>query len=236
MPILFLSFINFQSHTQLELANVINNHQINVNGTTNRTVITEPFSMLSNGHQQNMHHSNNNDSVNTYNDALNTKFDSVKSEENEFSDTEDMLEGGVVDKVQDAVDNYIENNSNEVNDIITLTNPQNQINIAIDGEEKDWYQTSSMSNNIVFQTNELSNDKVDGGLLVSDSSLGSQHSYQQTQAQTQAQNHSIHGLIEPIANGNDTNDMVIYEISEINDKSLPEGYAVVENGDQGMVF
>lgn len=215
-----------------------------------RTVINESFTILSGNADARGNQSNDDDSVDGIN---NDKFDTVKSEENEFSDTEDMLEGGVVDKVQNAVDNYIENNSNEVNDLMTLSNAQNQINIAIDGEEKDWYQTSTMPNNIVFQPNELADSKVDGAaLLINDNSLSSQHSaYQQQQAtssssqQQQSSHQSTPGhvihehqllgdrVIEQLPTVTDGSEMtVIYEISEIDNKAIPEGYTVVDQNGQ----
>lgn len=211
-------------------------------------MINEPFTILPSSTNATMNQSHDDDSVDDFND----KFDTVKSEDNEFSDTEDMLEGGVVDKVQNAVDNYIENNSNEVNDLITLSNPQNQIDMAIDGEEKDWYQTSTMSNNIVFQSSEMSDGKVDGAaLLINDNSLGSQHSaYQQassgssqqqqsvqqsTASQTMHEHQLLSGdqVIEQLPTAADGTEMtVIYEISDINNKSIPEGYTVVDQNGQ----
>lgn len=234
----------------MELSNIINGHALRMDDT--RTVINEPFTILPGTSDGRMSQSHDDDSVDDYND----KFDTVKSEENEFSDTEDMLEGGVVDKVQDAVDNYIENNSNEVNDLITLSNSQSQINISIDGEEKDWYQTTTMANNIVFQPDDLSNSKVDGAaLLINDNSLSSQHSmYQQQQdsvtvsqqqQQLQVEHESTsahamheHQLIEQLPTAADGTPMtVIYEISDLNDKSIPEGYTVVdENGQSKRYF
>lgn len=214
------------------MANIINGHSLTLNGTTTRTVINEPFTIIhTTTTEPALNQSNDDDSV----DAFNDKFDAVKCEENEFSDTEDMLEGGVVDKVQNAVDNYIENNSNEVHDIITLGNPQNQINIAIDGEEKDWYQTSTMSNNIVFQTNELTEEKDDAnaGLLANDNSIGSHHSYQH-QHQQHGTNHEHRLLSGRVIEQGDGDDMtVIYEISEINEKPMPQEYTVVDQNGQG---
>ncbi|XP_031617304.1 asparagine-rich zinc finger protein AZF1 [Contarinia nasturtii] len=57
------------------------------------------------------------ESINGYNDnGIN-----VKSEQNnEFSDTEDMLENGVLDKVQRVVDSYIENGTSDVKNFIDL--------------------------------------------------------------------------------------------------------------------
>lgn len=57
------------------------------------------------------------DSMNDYNDS---GLNAIKAEQNEFSDTEDMLENGVLDKVQRVVDSYIENGSNDVKNLIDM--------------------------------------------------------------------------------------------------------------------
>lgn len=61
------------------------------------------------------------ESINGYND------NGIKSEQNEFSDTEDMLENGfgnVLDKVQRVVDSYIENGTSEVKNLIDMNENQ----------------------------------------------------------------------------------------------------------------
>lgn len=64
------------------------------------------------------------DSINDYNDsALNV----IKSEQNEFSDTEDMLENGVLDKVQRVVDSFIENGTSDVKNLIDLNENQSSL-------------------------------------------------------------------------------------------------------------
>lgn len=199
--------------------------------------VDQPFAILQ-GHQpSNLNQSNDDDSVDTFNNGIPDSFDTVKSEENEFSDTEDMLEGGVVDKVQNAVDNYIENNSNEVHDIITLSNPQNQINIAIDGEEKDWYQTSSMSSNIVFETNEISQEKPDSNDLLVNENSASQHSYHQSNGHTLHDHQLLNDSIEQLPNSSNGGEMtVIYEISEINGKPMPGQFSVVDQNGHSKYF
>lgn len=58
------------------------------------------------------------DSINEYAD---TGLNCIKNEQNEFSDPEDMLESGVLDKVQRVVDSYIiENASSDVKNLISL--------------------------------------------------------------------------------------------------------------------
>lgn len=200
-------------------------------------VVDQPFAILQ-GHQPSrLNQSNDDDSVDTFNDGIPDNFDTVKSEENEFSDTEDMLEGGVVDKVQNAVDNYIENNSNEVDDIITLSNPQNQINIAIDGEEKDWYQTSSMSSNIVFETNEMSEEKPEPSDLLVNENSGSQHSYHQTNGHMLHDHQLLNDSMEQLPNSSNGGKMtVIYEINEIDGETMPGHFSVVDQNGHSRFF
>lgn len=57
---------------------------------------------------------------------------------NQFSDTEDMLESGVIDKVQCTVDNYIKNSAAD----------------RKESDEKDWFEqheANDLSNHIVYQ-------------------------------------------------------------------------------------
>lgn len=77
---------------------------------------------------------NNEDSMGAYNVQ---SHHHVKSEQNnQFSDTEDMLESGVIEKVQRTVDNYIESSA------------------AKGSSEKDWFEqheASDLSNHIDYQ-------------------------------------------------------------------------------------
>lgn len=79
---------------------------------------------------------NDEDSIGGYNDQLHHNH--IKSEQNnQFSDTEDMLESGVIDKVQRTVDNYIKNSTAA----------------AKGSDEKDWFEqhvASDLSNHIVY--------------------------------------------------------------------------------------
>lgn len=80
---------------------------------------------------------NDDDSIGAYNIQ---SHHHIKSEQNnQFSDTEDMLESGVIDKVQRTVDNYIKNRAAAVKD----------------SDEKDWFQqheSADLSNHIaVYQ-------------------------------------------------------------------------------------
>lgn len=78
-------------------------------------------------------------------DADDNLDDSKEMDNDEFSDTEDMLEGirGVVDKVQESVDNDL--NNEQISQI------------------KDWYQ-ANLGENIVFQT---TNDGTPNGHMLS---------------------------------------------------------------------
>lgn len=79
---------------------------------------------------------NEEDSIDAYNVQ---SHHHIKSEQNhQFSDTEDMLESGVIDKVQRTVDNYIKNNAAA----------------GKEADEKNWFQqheASDLSNHIVYQ-------------------------------------------------------------------------------------
>lgn len=67
------------------------------------------------------------ESINDYND---TGINHIKSEQNEFSDAEDMLENGVLDKVQRVVDSYIENGTSEVKNLIDLSENQHHAGLV----------------------------------------------------------------------------------------------------------
>lgn len=67
------------------------------------------------------------ESMGGYND---TALTGIKSEQNEFSDTEDMLENGVLDKVQRVVDSYIENGTSDVKNLISMNENQHHSNLV----------------------------------------------------------------------------------------------------------
>lgn len=92
---------------------------------------------------------NEEDSIDAYNVQSHHQ---IKSEQNhQFSDTEDMLESGVIDKVQRTVDNYIKNN----------------VVAGKGSDEKDWFQqheASDLSNHIVYQMTKTDMDDEECGL------------------------------------------------------------------------
>lgn len=67
------------------------------------------------------------ESMNGYND---TALSGIKAEQNEFSDTEDMLENGVLDKVQRVVDSYIENGTSDVKNLIDMNESQHHSSLV----------------------------------------------------------------------------------------------------------
>lgn len=86
-----------------------------------------------------------NDTDATYN--VQTNHHHTKPEQShEFSDTEDMIESGVIEKVQRTVDNYIKNHSGDMKDTHT----------------KNWFQpqheANDLSNHIVYQMTKPTDD------------------------------------------------------------------------------
>lgn len=102
-----------------------------------------------------------------YND---TGLVGIKSEQNEFSDTEDMLENGVLDKVQRVVDSYIENGTSDVKNLIDMNENQHHSSLVVDGT-CNWNSAAaaeapttggnvhSLSNNTVYNIDK--NEPVD---------------------------------------------------------------------------
>lgn len=84
------------------------------------------------------------ESINGYND---TALNGIKSEQNEFSDTEDMLENGVLDKVQRVVDSYIENGTNDVKNLIDMNESQHH---SINSCSWEANNSHNISNNPVY--------------------------------------------------------------------------------------
>lgn len=86
------------------------------------------------------------ESMNAYND---TGMSGIKSEQNEFSDTEDMLENGVLDKVQRVVDSYIESGTSDVKNLIDMN--ENQHHSSLVDSACNWTSNPhSLSNNSVY--------------------------------------------------------------------------------------
>lgn len=154
----------------------------------------------------------------------------MKSTESEFSDTEDMLEGGIVDKVQNTVDNYIEHNSNDVKNIINLNDSlhhvhsdseqhMNAIETMTEDEvcNKVW---ANLTDNAQYATVNVSLNKTQETDSTHQFDLG-HHSLQR----------HPNTVIERIPATSTTQEMtVIYEI-DINDKDFNEQYTVVDNNE-----
>lgn len=85
--------------------------------------------------------------INDYSDA---GLNAIKPEQNEFSDTEDMLENGVLDKVQRVVDSYIENGgSSDVKNLIEMNEPdQHSASGLVEGPCQ--WTTAATTTNIVY--------------------------------------------------------------------------------------
>lgn len=133
------------------------------------------------------------ESINGYND---TGLSGIKSEQNEFSDTEDMLENGVLDKVQRVVDSYIENGTNDVKNLIDMNENQHH--------SCSW----TASNNSVYavdKTEPVNNNNF----VMSSSNHGKQT----------AQNTQIHSINNQAVIGRPEELTLIYEIN-MNDKDF----------------
>lgn len=90
------------------------------------------------------------DDDDAYND---TGLVGIKSEQNEFSDTEDMLENGVLDKVQRVVDSYIENGTSDVKNLIDLNENQNHSSLEVVDGTCNWNASGGSENNTVYGLN-----------------------------------------------------------------------------------
>lgn len=165
-----------------------------------------------------------------YND---TGLAGIKSEQNEFSDTEDMLENGVLDKVQRVVDSYIENGTSDVKNLIDMNESQHHSSLVVDGT-CNWNDsaasaatatadanTHSLANNNVYSIDK--NGSVDNNInansfvitttAASNPNKGASHAV----VASVAQNHIINeGAV--IARPEELT--LIYEIN-VNDKDFP---------------
>lgn len=92
----------------------------------------------------------------TYNDA---GLVGIKSEQNEFSDTEDMLENGVLDKVQRVVDSYIENGTSDVKNLIDMNENQHHSSLIVDST-CNWNAAAAGTSAADGNTHPLTNDTV----------------------------------------------------------------------------
>lgn len=92
------------------------------------------------------------DSMMINDDYSDTGLSAIKAEQNEFSDTEDMLENGVLDKVQRVVDSYIENGgTSDVKNLIEMNEPHQ--NIASGLVESQWTTAEvAPTTNIVYES------------------------------------------------------------------------------------
>lgn len=92
------------------------------------------------------------DSMMINDDYSDTGLSAIKAEQNEFSDTEDMLENGVLDKVQRVVDSYIENGgTSDVKNLIEMNEPHQ--NIASGLVESQWTTSEvATTTNIVYDS------------------------------------------------------------------------------------
>lgn len=159
----------------------------------------------------------------------------IKTTESEFSDTEDMLEGGVVDKVQNTVDNYIENNSNDVKDIINLNEGIHHTHS--DSEQHSLNEIATMSEDSVCNkvwanlTDNAQYSNVGIPLDKTQEVDPSQHFNLDRNLEKHANT-----VIERIPATSTTEEMtVIYEI-DINDKDFNEHFSVMENNDNPSKF
>lgn len=143
------------------------------------------------------------ESMNGYNDAA---LSGIKAEQNEFSDTEDMLENGVLDKVQRVVDSYIENGTSDVKNLIDMNESQHHSSL-VDGS-CNW--TTSNSHSYTMEKNEsVSNMNANNFVITANN--------QNKEAPNATQNHIINNqsVIE-----RPEELTLIYEIN-VNDKDFP---------------
>lgn len=103
------------------------------------------------------------ESMNGYND---TGMNGIKSEQNEFSDTEDMLENGVLDKVQRVVDSYIENGTSDVKNLIDMN--ENQHHSSLVDNSCGWPANNShnLSNNDVYTIGKNENMNTNNNFVI----------------------------------------------------------------------
>lgn len=218
------------SNTSNENRNVITEIQPSVVGDSfNSTMTNELIGEMSSIHEDSSRMSDG------HTHDTNSMVHFSQNNENEFSDTEDMLEGGVVDKVQNTVDNYIENNSNDVKDIINLNegihhshsnDEQHSLN-GINSMNEDsvcnkvW---ANLTDNAQYSNVDIPLDKPED----IDPSQG-------FSLDRSLQRHT-NTVIERIPATSTTEEMtVIYEI-DINDKDFNDHFTVIEGNDNPSEF
>lgn len=143
------------------------------------------------------------ESMNGYND---TGMNGIKSEQNEFSDTEDMLENGVLDKVQRVVDSYIENGTSDVKNLIDMN--ENQHHSSLVDNSCGWAANNShnLSSNTVYTIGKSENMNANNFVITSNN--------QNKEAIQTTQNHIINN---PPVIERPEELTLIYEIN-VNDK------------------
>ncbi|XP_055296303.1 uncharacterized protein LOC129565422 [Sitodiplosis mosellana] len=97
----------------------------------------------------------------------------IKSEQNEFSDTEDMLENGVLDKVQRVVDSYIENGTSDVKNLIDMN--ENQHHSSLVDNSCGWTASNNshnLSNNTVYTMGKTGNMNEASNFVITSNNQG----------------------------------------------------------------
>lgn len=150
------------------------------------------------------------ESMNGYND---TGLNGIKSEQNEFSDTEDMLENGVLDKVQRVVDSYLENGTSDVKSLIDMN--ENQHHSSLVNDTCDWtdnaHALTTAANSVYgIEKNESVNNMTASNFVITSNNPS------KDQPQTQ-QTHIISN--QPVIERPEELTL-IYEIN-VNDKDFP---------------
>lgn len=192
----------FQLNTERKMN--IGSHQIN-----QPVIMTDSFGRLQNNEQDfscisgiGNEDVTDDESINGYNDHA---LSGIKAE-NEFSDTEDMLENGVLDKVQRVVDSYIENGTSDVKNLIDMNESQHHSSLV--DSSCNW--TTSNAHSYTMDKNEpVSNMNASSFVITANN--------QSKAASHAAQNHIINNqsVIE-----RPEELTLIYEIN-MNDKDFP---------------
>lgn len=155
----------------------------------------------------------NDDSINDYADS---GLNCIKSEQNEFSDPEDMLESGVLDKVQRVVDSYIENGSTDVKNLIGLSETSHH-HPSLVNNSCEWATPNQnvISNHIVYSMDKA--NAVANTVINSADFTISTLEQQQQQHQIQNQSTAVNERTE------DDQLTLIYEINmDVKDFSMME--------------
>lgn len=161
------------------------------------------------------------ESINGYND---TGLNVIKSEQNEFSDPEDMLENSVLDKVQRVVDSYIENGTSDVKNFIELNENQHHNGSLVDNS-CNWTATatnnshnlpnSSVYNkNVYIEKSESVNNMNGNSFVITSNNQSSKETIQQS-----TQNHIINNSNQTVIERPEELTLM-YDIN-VNDKDFP---------------